>query len=507
MKKLKLKKEYIRVIIDILVTLFLLAMATAFGYLFSSLELQETNVVVVYILSVLLTSLFTRGYVYGIFASIASILLFNYFFTEPFFTLKVNNPVYFITFFIMAATSIITSALTTKVKRASIISHEKEYESNVLYKMTNLLTDANTQHDIASIICKSISDILSCNAAIVCFNEQGEAEPSFIQQKGDSQIRRQLDNPSEMKERMYKLHLPYDLGKEFCDYPIYDNDNILAVLRIPSDIATNMSEAQTRMTHSVIESTSMAMERLRSLKAQAKSREEATQERYKGNLLRAISHDIRTPLSGIMGSGEMLMGMTKPDDPRYEIAKGIYSDADWLHSLVENILNLTKLQDGRLKLNKEPEAIEEVIGAAISAIEKRAPGYEIKVDMPDELILVPMDAKLISQVIINLLDNAIKHDLINKEILIRVKKNPNEVSFEILDRGTGIAPEAINDIFKMFYTTRGNCVDSERGIGLGLAICESIVEAHGGKIKAMNRTDGEGACFSFTLPLGGDKNE
>ena len=498
---MKLKKTQIRILIDVSVTLILLAVATGFGYLFNILELQETNVVVVYILSILLTSLFTRGYVYGIVASILSILLFNYFFTEPFFTLKVDNPVYFITFFIMATTSIITSALTTKVKRASIISHEKEYEANILYKMTNLLTDANTQHDIASIICKSISDILSCNAAIVCFNECGEPEGSFIQQKGEEQIRRELLNSKALKERMYHLHQACDIGKEFADYPIYDKDNILAVLRIPNDTYSNMSDSQIRITHSIIESTSMAMERLKSLHEQAKSREEATQERYKGNLLRAISHDIRTPLSGIMGSGEMLMGMTDSNDPRYGIAKGIYDDACWLHSLVENILNLTKLQDGRLKLNKELEAIEEVIGAAIMVIEKRAPNYDIKIDMPNDLIMVEIDAKLISQVIINLLDNAIKHDLINKEITLKVEKNSSDVIFYVLDRGTGIPPEALDDIFKMFYTTRGNCVDSERGIGLGLAICESIVEAHGGKIEATNRKDGKGASFSFTLPL------
>ena len=502
-----LKKNYPRIIIDSLITLALLSIATGCGVLFIRAELQEANVVVFYIFSVLLVSLFTRGYFYGLIASISSILLFNYFFTEPFFTLKVNNPIYFITFFIMVVVAIITSALTTKVKRSSIISHEREYESNILYQMTNLLTDAETQHDIASIICKSISDILSCNAAIVCFNESGEAEGSFIQQKENSQIRRELINPKEMKERMNRLHQPFDAGEEFYDYPIYDSATVLAVLRIPREVAEGMSTSQLRITHSIIESTSMAMQRLKSLKAQAKSREEATQERYRGNLLRAISHDIRTPLSGIMGSGEMLMGMTDPKDPRYEIARGIYSDADWLHSLVENILNLTKLQEGRLVINKEPEAIEEIIGAAIRVIEKRAPEYEIKATLPDNLILVPMDAKLISQVIINLLDNAIKHTDKNKEIEVRASKLDSSVSVEILDRGTGIKEEALPHIFQMFYTTRGKCVDSQRGMGLGLSICESIIKAHNGTIEAYNRADGAGACFKFTLPLGGDKNE
>lgn len=172
---------------------------------------------------------------------------------------------------------------------------------------------------------------------------------------------------------------------------------MLAVLSIPKGIATEMSQSQTRMLHSIIESSALALERLRSLREQARSREETMQERYRGKLLRAISHDIRTPLSGIMGTSEMLMDATQRDDPRYGLARDIYRDAEWLHGLVENILNLTKLQDGKLVLDKQPEALEEVIGAALTVMEKRLPGRSIDVNMPDEVVMVPVDAKLISQ--------------------------------------------------------------------------------------------------------------
>lgn len=172
---------------------------------------------------------------------------------------------------------------------------------------------------------------------------------------------------------------------------------MLAVLSIPKGIGTEMSQSQTRMLHSIIESSTLALERLRSLREQARSREETMQERYRGNLLRAISHDIRTPLSGIMGTSEMLMDATQRDDPRYGLARDIYRDAEWLHGLVENILNLTKLQDGKLVLDKQPEALEEVIGAALTVMEKRLPGRSIDVNMPDEVVMVPVDAKLISQ--------------------------------------------------------------------------------------------------------------
>lgn len=204
-----------------------------------------------------------------------------------------------------------------------------------------------------------------------------------------------------------------------------------------------------------MESTSLALDRLYSLREQVKSREETTQERYRGNLLRAISHDLRTPLAGIMGNSEMLMDMTDSDDPRYTLSKDIYEDANWLHGLVENILNLTKFQDGHLALNKEPEAVKEVVGAALAVMSKRTPDREIEVDIPDSLLLVPMDAKLITQVLVNLLDNAVKHTTPTEEIRISVVEDPEHrfVSFSVLDRGCGILEKSLPKIFQMFYTT------------------------------------------------------
>lgn len=280
---------------------------------------------------------------------------------------------------------------------------------------------------------------------------------------------------------------------------------MLAVLSIPKGIATEMSQSQTRMLHSIIEISALALERLRSLREQARSREETMQERYRGNLLRAISHDIRTPLSGIMGTSEMLMDATQRDDPRYGLARDIYRDAEWLHGLVENILNLTKLQDGKLVLDKQPEALEEVIGAALTVMEKRLPGRSIDVNMPDEVVMVPMDAKLISQVLINLLDNAAKHTPADAEIAISVSTDRETVRVTVSDRGSGIAEHDLPHIFQMFYTARNTCADARRGVGLGLSICQSVIEAHGGSIRAENRVGG-GAAFTFVLPLGGENS-
>lgn len=502
-----MKSKKLRMLRDLGLVILLLSLATAAGSLFQHLEFHKTNVVVVYIFSVLLIARFTKGYLWGIIASGISLLLFNWFFTEPYFTLKVNDMTYIITFAIMTLTAIFTSALTTKAKQSAEQAREREHESNTLYRMTNHLTDAESVEAVAQITVRSVSEVLGCPSAFIGFDERGLPESTFTQRKEDgSTIRRELDGAEELQKRMEQLHGSMDVTDRGCDFPIYGKSAILAVLRIPRGVGEAMSPAQTRMLHSIMESAALALERMRSLQAQAKSREETAQERYRANLLRAISHDIRTPLSGIMGTSEMLMGRTEPDDARYAMAKDIYTDAQWLHGLVENILNLTKLQDGKLALDKQPEAVEEVIGAALMVMEKRLPDRTVQVDIPDNVLIAPMDAKLISQVLLNLLDNAAKHTPHDAEISISASEEDGQVRISVADRGCGIAARDLPYIFQMFYTTASKSPDAKRGVGLGLAICQSIVEAHGGSIYAENR-EGGGAAFIFTLPMEVDANE
>lgn len=492
---------------DIGLVILLLAVATAIGAVFRHLDFHETNVVVVYIFSVLLISRFTKGYLYGIIASVISLLLFNWFFTEPYFTFKVNDMTYLITFAVMTLTSILTSALTTKAKKSAEDARERERQSNALYQITNHLTDAEDVRAIAEIIVKSVSEVLSCPAAFIGFDERGVPDTAFVQSKVDGTVvYREMREAEELRRRMENLRDSVDITETDYDFPVYGKSSILAVLRIPKNVGEKVSPSQMRMLHAIMESAALALERFRSLQAQAKSLEETTQERYRANLLRSISHDIRTPLSGMMGTSEMLMNKTNEDDPRYSMAQDIYTDALWLHGLVENILNLTRLQDGRLTIDKQPEALEEVIGAALTVIEKRLPERSVQVEMPDSVVIVHMDARLISQVLVNLLDNAAKHTPDEAEITVSVFTEGDEVSVRVADRGIGISATDMPYIFQKFYTTGGKNSDTKRGVGLGLAICQSIVEAHGGTIKAENR-EGGGAAFTFTLPIGGENND
>jgi len=488
----------------ILLTIGIFVAASAIGYLFKYVGFSDTNIVVLYLLAVLIVAWLTRSFLFGVLSSLLATFLFSYLFTEPYFAFAVNDPNYIITFITMTITALITSTLTSHAKRSAKAAQEKEAETKAIYNLTNHLTDAKNIHDIASIAAKAISFSFSCKAACLCFDENGMPEQSFIQQvSNDNQVHREIPDIQEYKYKIDGMRTGFDEGEEFFDWPIYGSEVTLGVIRIPKDNALNMNDAQTRLLRSMIESTALAMDRFRSSEQRMKSREEIAKERYRGNLLRAISHDLRTPLSGIIGTSEMLLDMTDPEEPQYSLATEIHKEADWLHSMVENILNLTRLQDDGLALNKQIEAIEEIIGGAISHIAKRSPSYEIHVNMPDELIFAPMDARLIEQVIVNLLDNAINHSKPEDEISITVKPEYSKKWIKIMvqDSGTGIAPSDLPHIFQMFFTSRLYRSDAGHGIGLGLAICETIIKAHGGTIEAKNRTDGVGAEFVFTLPM------
>lgn len=493
-----------------LLMFLLLFLTSVLGYLFRMIGFPETNLVIVYLLAVLLTASKTKGYIYGILCSVIATFAFNYFFTEPYYTFAVYDPSYIITFVIMTITALITSTLTSHVKKNAADAKQKEAEAKALYLLTNHLTDAAEINEIAGISISIISTVMNCNAACLCFDENGLPEKSFIQQiSPDKQIHRDVSNVDEIKHQIEGLRTGYCINTEFYDWPIYGRDTILGIIRIPSDNAVIMTEAQTRLLRAMIESIALAMDRFRSAEQRVRYREETVQERYRGNLLRAISHDLRTPLSGIMGTSEMLMDMSNQSDPRYKLAEEIHNDANWLRSLVENILSLTRLQEDKLSLNKQLDAVEEIVGGAIHHIGQRSPEYEILVNIPDDLLLVPMDGKLIEQVLINLLDNAIKHTSLDGEIRVIVTKDDerNYAIFTVADTGEGITETDLPNIFQMFYTSKTKHADAQHGIGLGLAICDAIVKAHGGTIEAHNRLDGRGAEFIFTLPMGVDEIE
>lgn len=248
--------------------------------------------------------------------------------------------------------------------------------------------------------------------------------------------------------------------------------------------------------------TSYTKEQSRLLAKQEKLLMEAEKEKMRANLLRAVSHDLRTPLTGIIGaSGLYLEGEeTLSADKKRDLVRHINEDGNWLLNMVENLLTVTRIREDATNVSKTLEPVEEVISEAVKRMKKRHPDAQIKVHLPEEFIMIPMDAMLIGQVLLNLMENAYLHAHSNREMRIYTKDQENEVVFFVKDFGVGIAPEKLDTIFDGVSQTENDASDSKKGIGIGLSICKTIIVAHGGKISATNHN--EGAEFFFTLPKG-----
>jgi len=238
------------------------------------------------------------------------------------------------------------------------------------------------------------------------------------------------------------------------------------------------------------------------LRRQEKMLVETEKETMRANLLRAVSHDLRTPLTSIIGMADTYLkgGDIMSDEEKTKLVSGISEDANWLLNMVENLLSVTRIRVGDAKVNTTPEPLEEVVSEVVMRVRKRLPGIQVRVKVPDEFLMVPMDAVLIEQVLLNLIENAYYHSGVSEPIEFYVVKKENEVEFHVQDYGRGIPPERLETIFDGGGVENNQSGDSHKGMGIGLTICKTIVNAHQGSIYAANRA--QGAEFIFTLPLG-----
>ncbi|MED9904387.1 MAG: DUF4118 domain-containing protein [Lachnospiraceae bacterium] len=234
---------------------------------------------------------------------------------------------------------------------------------------------------------------------------------------------------------------------------------------------------------------------------------EAELEKMRANLLRAISHDLRTPLTGIIGnSSSYLENYDKLSaEDKTELVRSIHNDSNWLLNMVENLLTVTRIQGDNLQVHTSLEPVEEVVSEALMRLGKRFPKAEIHARVPEEMLFVPMDAVLIEQVIINLIENAIVHSGSTRPIDLIVSKQPKQVLFIVRDYGNGIAPEKLDNLFDGGSYISREASDTHKGMGIGLSICKTIITAHHGEIYGENHESG--AQFCFYLPKGDNKNE
>lgn len=479
-------------ILQISITLGLNILTTLLLLLLQHFGFTEVNIVVLYILSVLITSRYTKGYVYGIIASILSMLTFNFFFTEPIFTFKVYDNSYIFTFIVMLLSSFFTSTLASKLIYSKDLASEREKQSHTLYRIASSLAKTSDVQEIANVSIQLLSNLFDYNIFGFLTNTEDDSAPMLEIYMEDSNI----------KTKKMDVKVIHNTIANYFSIPIKIRDSEMFYLCFPKEFE-NMTDLNKFLLDSIIMQIYAAVERVYLIREKEAAKSETERERFKNNLLRAISHDLRTPLARIRGAAEIL-SHNLDEDKNKQLVSGIYEDSTWLTRLVENILGLTRIQEGSLSLSLQLEAVEEIISEAINRSSKYFPDRIIKITVPDEVLFVPMDGKLIVQVLINLISNAIEHTTENEDITISVSSELNRVWFEVSDKGTGIQDFELPKVFDMFYVSNNSRTDGKQGMGLGLAICKAIINYHDGEIYASNNRDG-GATFSFYLNKQGEK--
>lgn len=237
------------------------------------------------------------------------------------------------------------------------------------------------------------------------------------------------------------------------------------------------------------------------LKVHEATKAEGEKERMRANLLRAVSHDLRTPLTTIYGSSTTLLENSEKitEEQRKKILTGIKEDAEWLVRMVENLLSITRIDSGQVKIIKTPTVLEELIDSVMLKFKKRYPNQKVEIKLPDDMIIIPVDAILIEQVIVNILENAVQHATGMTRLVLRVFEQGENIVFEIEDNGCGIDQKHFETLFTGYYTSENEIADSQKkNAGIGLSVCATIIKAHGGSIEAQNIKTG-GAIFRFSL--------
>ncbi|MEG2205849.1 MAG: sensor histidine kinase KdpD [Oscillospiraceae bacterium] len=506
-KPAKAKKKLEFVLSDTIKSVLMLALATALGFAFSSLGFSEANIITVYILSVLITAIITTKRGYSLVSSLISVLVFNFFFTVPKFSFNAYDAGYPATFLIMFASAFITSSLAVKIKQHARQSAETAYRTKILLETNQLLQKGRLKSEIVSTTANQLIKLLSRSITFYLV-ENGELAQPLVFNKDEEKQGEDYVNINERavaawvyKNNKHAGATTNTLGSAKCLYlAVRASDTVYGVVGIVIE-HTPLDAFEKSIMLSILGECSLALENEKAIKEREQAAILAKNEQLRANLLRSISHDLRTPLTSISGNAGILLSSGKAIDEtrKKELYTDIYDDSLWLINLVENLLSVTRLEDGSMNLHMAAELMSEVIDEALQHINRNSIEHKITVQSKDDLIMAKMDARLIVQVIINIVDNAIKYTQIGSEITISVAKQGDKVLTQISDNGSGLSEQSKEHIFEMFYTANTKVADSRRGMGLGLALCKSIITAHGGEIKASDNKP-QGTIFSFTLP-------
>lgn len=477
----------------------IVALCTAAAWLmFPYFELA--NIVMVYLLGVVgVAARSTRGP--SVLASILSVAAFDFFFVRPFYSFAVSDTQYLVTFAVMLVVALVISGLTVRIRAQAVSARQRERRTAALYAISRELVSVRGVQNILSVAVRHIAEVFRGQVVVLLPDASGRpaTQPDLPAQFEMDTTELGVSQWVYEHREMAGLGTSTLPGAKALYLPLVASRGTLGVLGVrPTESRALEAPEQLHQLETFANQTALAIERAQLAKEAQEAQVRAEAERMRNALLSSVSHDLRTPLATIMGSASSLLenGTHFQRGTWQDLLQSIVDEAERLNRLVGNLLDMTRLEAGTLAVKKDWLPLEEVVGTALARMEKRLGNRPVAIHVPADLPLVQIDGVLIEQVLINLLENGVKYTPVKSEIDISASVSDGAVRVEVADRGPGFAPGEEERLFDKFY--RGQTGDS-RGVGLGLAICRAIVEAHGGKIWAENRPGG-GAAFRFTLP-------
>ena len=406
---------------DLFRTVLILTVCTGLGFLIKAIGLANTNVVLIYILGVMAVALLTTGYLCSVLSSLLSVLIFNFFFTEPFYSLQ-SSPDYFATFAVMFAVALLSSSLTSRIKAQSIQTANKAYQTEVLLSTSQLLQKAEDKKAILKVVLQQLCRLLEHSVLYYDLEDGILAEKPVLNEiEGDHGFD-QIDLPAEKaaaewvgRNGKHAGHSTRKWPQSKCLYMAIRGENqVWAVVGIRADNAPSIDEYRKNLMISILDECALAIEKDHMTREKQRIEESARQEALRANLLRAISHDLRTPLTSISGNAAILLEDhgDLSEGRKEALYASIYDDAIWLNGLVENLLTITRTENGTIKLNLQSEMVSDAIEEALRHLDRNASRRRITSELQDDLLMARMDSALIVQVLINLVNNAVKDEAV-----------------------------------------------------------------------------------------------
>lgn len=498
------KKE---IVLNVIKSGAILIGATVLSIFFEHFGFTDSNIIMVYILGVLLTSSVTSHQLYSLVSSISSVFVFNFLFTEPRFSLTAYETGYPVTFLVMFMTAYITGTFAIRYKKQAGQSAKIAYRTKILFDTDQMLAKAQNRDEIIKAVGEQVSKLLKRNI-VIYEAENGKLSAPHLYHTEDAGIQK-FDQAAERDIAQWVLNNNQAAGantdtmsgSEYYYLAIRVNERVYGVMGI--EAKTDPLEASEHgIILSILGEAALALENEKNAREKEAAAVLAESEQLRANLLRTISHDLRTPLTSISGNASNLLqkGESFDEATRQQIYTDIYEDSLWLINLVENLLYTTRIEDGRMTLSMVPELVSDLIAGSMQHLSRQVKAHRIETYCEDELMLVKADAKLLVQVILNLVGNAVKYTPAGSVIRISAEKENGMARISVIDNGNGIPDEEKEKVFEKFYCGNNKIADNRRSLGLGLYLCKVIVEAHGGTIHVTDHQP-HGAVFSFILPL------